>query len=139
MAVVGRANIFLGADTASFTRKMDRARRDMASSSAKMNRSLASVDRGFKRVGREAATFGKSLVNMRSAIGLFAGTAGLGLAIKKFGEFDTSMRRIVGLVGIAEKEVNKLRTAVLKLAPEVGKGPGELADAFPSNEWPTSL
>ena len=83
MAVVGRANIFLGADTAAFTSKMDKARRDMASSATRMNRSLARVDRGLQRAGRSAAAFAKKTLSIRGAIGLLAGTGGLALLVKR--------------------------------------------------------
>ncbi len=45
-------------------------------------------------------------------------------------DFETALSRITGLVGVARDEVQDMGEQVLALAPEVGKGPGELADAL---------
>ena len=80
---VARLSVLFGADTVVLNSKMNEARRNLSSSSAKMNRSLAAVDKGFKRVGRSAATFAKRMGGIRGAIGLVAGTGGLALLIKR--------------------------------------------------------
>lgn len=53
-----------------------------------------------------------------------------GAAVKMGMEFDTSMSRIVGLVGLSTGEVDELRGSVLGLAGETAKSPQELADAL---------
>ena len=44
--------------------------------------------------------------------------------------FETSLARITGLVGVAAGEVDAMGRSLLALAPGVGRGPGELADAL---------
>ena len=112
MAVVGRANVFLGADTASFTSKMDKARRDMASSSVKMNRSLAKLDRGFVRVGKSAASFAKRAISIRGAIGLLAGTGGLALLVKRSLDAADSISKLSDATGIGTTKIQQLRFAL---------------------------
>ena len=54
-----------------------------------------------------------------------------GAAITKTGlDFDTSLRRIIGLTDVTEGEIDGIREALIKLGPEVGRSPQELADAF---------
>jgi TP901 family phage tail tape measure protein len=55
-----------------------------------------------------------------------AGGAAVNLAIG----FDSSMTKIVSLVGIASTEVDGMRTQVLKLSGETAKAPQELADGL---------
>ena len=53
-----------------------------------------------------------------------------GAAIKMGLDFDGSMAKIVGLVGVASDEVDQMRGSVLELAGETAKSPAELADAL---------
>ena len=50
--------------------------------------------------------------------------------IKLAMDYETSLTKIVGLVGIAREQVNAWGEDIMKMAPEVGKGPKELADAL---------
>lgn len=64
-----------------------------------------------------------------------AGIAAAGLKVAKdvsdaFVPFEESLTRITTLVGVAKPEVEALGQAVLGLAPAVGRGPLELADAL---------
>jgi TP901 family phage tail tape measure protein len=45
-------------------------------------------------------------------------------------EYEYSMQKIVGLTGVAQQSVNNWSDAILKLGPQIGKGPKELADAL---------
>ena len=53
-----------------------------------------------------------------------------GAAVKMATDFDRSMTKVETLVGRSGAQINQWREDLLKLAPEVGKGPGELADAL---------
>lgn len=53
-----------------------------------------------------------------------------GAAIKASSTFDQEMTKIETLVGIARDQVNGWRKDVLKLGPELGRGPSELARAM---------
>ncbi len=56
---------------------------------------------------------------------------GIGVAAGKMSmDFETSMQHIVGLVGISQKQVDAWSQQLLKLGPEVGKSPRELAEAL---------
>jgi TP901 family phage tail tape measure protein len=69
---------------------------------------------------------GRSLsMNLTAPLAL-AGGAAVNLAV----DFDSSMTKIVSLVGIAGDEVNGMRTEVLKLSGETAKSPKELADGL---------
>ena len=59
--------------------------------------------------------------------------AAVGSAIgagQAFGGFETSLQQIVGLVGVAQEEVDAMGESIKNLGPEVGAGPEELADAL---------
>lgn len=61
----------------------------------------------------------------------FAGAIGTAVAASDaFVPFEESLTRITTLVGISTDEVERLGQAALDLAPEVGRGPQELADAL---------
>ena len=45
-------------------------------------------------------------------------------------DFEYNMQKIVGLVGVAQNVVTEWGDAILKLGPQVGKGPKELSDAM---------
>ena len=45
-------------------------------------------------------------------------------------DFEYSMQKIVGLSNVAQESVNKWRDEVMKMGPELGKSPKELADAL---------
>ncbi len=85
---------------------------------------------GFKR------KLEQSLPAPLAAAGAAAGgilVASLGAAIgsaKVFGGFETTLARIVGLVGIAKGEVDKMGESLKELGPAVGIGPDKLAEAL---------
>lgn len=66
---------------------------------------------------------------MTAAVTLPLVAAG-GAAVKMGMDFETSMSRIVGLVGVSTGEVEELRSGVMALSGETAKGPQELADAL---------
>lgn len=56
---------------------------------------------------------------------------GIGKAIvDTSAQFEFSIQKIVGLAGIAQDSVNQWREAVLKMAPDVGRSPHELAEGL---------
>ena len=147
MATVGRINVFLGADTAAFTSKLDRARRDLSSNSKRMNRSLALVDKGFKRAGKSAALFAKSQLGLRSIIGLLAGGSGLGLLLKRSIDVADKIGKTADAIGITTKALQQYRFALDisgvameqtdKGLKKFGKNMGDLA--LSSSEVQTAL
>lgn len=56
---------------------------------------------------------------------------GIGVASgKMYTDFELTMNRMIGLVGLTKDQVDTLSEAVLKMAPALGKAPQELADAL---------
>jgi TP901 family phage tail tape measure protein len=68
-----------------------------------------------------------SLINYTMIMPLYKlGTA----AIQASRNFEMSMKKIQGLVGVSAGEVNNFSNAILKMGTQVGKGPQELGDAM---------
>jgi TP901 family phage tail tape measure protein len=86
----------------------------------------ASLTKSFSNLEKSVGKLGKSLSRNVTAPLVAVGAAGAKLAI----DFDSSMTKIVSLVGIGASEVDSMREAVLKLAGETGKAPQELADGL---------
>ncbi len=80
----------------------------------------------FKVVGTEMSRVGKGMT-----IGLTLPLAAVGAAaVKASVDFESSMSKIVGLVGIASDEVKQMQTEVLALSGETAKSPVELANGL---------
>ena len=80
----------------------------------------------FKTVGAEMSRVGKGMT-----IGLTLPLAAVGAAaVKASVDFESSMSKIVGLVGIAADEVNAMKAEVIAMSGETAKSPVELANAL---------
>lgn len=91
-----------------------------------MNRSMLSTIPTWRGAG-DAMRMTGSLMNYQVAMPLMKiGKA----AITASKDFETSMSLIKGLVGVGTKDIKTMGDAVLKMAGNVGKAPGELADAL---------
>jgi len=91
-----------------------------------MNRSMMSTIPTWRGAG-DAMRMTGSLMNYQVAMPLMKiGKA----AITASKDFETSMSLIKGLVGVGTKDIKTMGDAVLKMAGNVGKAPGELADAL---------
>lgn len=53
-----------------------------------------------------------------------------GMATSAFGAFETSLQQTVGLVGVAQNQVDQFKEEILATATELGKRPTEMADAL---------
>lgn len=85
-----------------------------------------SLDRAFAKGENRATQIGGAMTK-----GVTLPLVGAGVAAVKLGvDFDTSMSRIVGLVGLSSDQVGELKTGVMDLAGETAKSPQELADAL---------
>jgi TP901 family phage tail tape measure protein len=101
-----------------------------------LNKAIADIKRaegsfnkfvvGTDAIGTSMKNVGKSLSMNLTAPLVLAGGAAVNLAIG----FDSSMTKIVSLVGIASDEVDGMRKEVLKLSGETAKAPTELADGL---------
>jgi len=109
---VAEGFVELTLDTATLTRGLGQAQKSFTSS-------LRNIQRGADRAGKALS------------IALTAPLLAAGIASGKVaGTFELNMAKIVGLVGVAADEVDSLGKSVLELAPQVGKGPVELAQAL---------
>lgn len=114
MAVIGRMVAKLSADSASFKRDMGKSVTILRSSSAKMNRLLAGLDRRFNALKRGAAGFAKSMFSVKGAI---AGAIGLGsaggliLLIKRAVETADAIAKTADVIGITTDALQEYRHA----------------------------
>jgi len=99
MAVAGTAVLSLMAETARFKAQLDDASRKLDSTTAKMNRSLKSVEKGFQGLQKTAAMVNGALTGLFAA---FAGGQLLALgtgALRAADEFNMLQARIKSVVG----------------------------------------
>ncbi len=133
--------IRVGADAKALNRGMSSAERRIEQSKQRIGRDLRGMNDNFKRSfgnasrtvetnsARMQRSMGKTRGAMRGLVTVFAalGAARLG---KSFLGFETALQRTVGLVGVAQSEVNEFKEQILELGPAVGRGPRELAEAL---------
>src|SRR6185503_11782724 len=80
----------------------------------------------FKSLGENFSQIGGALTRTVTApLALAAGGA-----VKLAADFETSFAKIGSLTGVAADQIGALRAGVLSLAPLVGQGPQQLADAL---------
>ena len=94
--------------------------------SKQFNKSMASTQRKVKTFGKDMRAVGSKMSTTLTMPMLLVGAA----AAKVASDFDRSMTQIETLVGVSADQVNGWREELLKLAPTVGKGPKELAEAL---------
>ena len=94
---------------------------------------LEGLDKGLMKASRAAANFGRGAMAIGSALtqSLTLPIVGAGAAsVNMAADFQESMSRIVGLVGIGASEVRGMESAVLDLSGRTAKSPQELAQAL---------
>jgi len=93
----------------------------------------ATASSGFARIGDAARRLGSGMARIGNEIttGLTLPLVGIGVAAGKMSmDFETSMSRIVGLVGVSQDQVDAWSKELLQLGPALGKSPRELAEAL---------
>jgi TP901 family phage tail tape measure protein len=102
-----------------------------------IRRSLDDVTRGARsatgELGRKQTMMERlkrTAFSLQGVLGGLSAAMVLRRSIRESMEYETSMSRIVGLVGVARDQVQGWRRDLLALGPAVGKGPGELANAM---------
>jgi TP901 family phage tail tape measure protein len=88
---------------------------------------------GLGKAEAQMSTTGTKLLSISKATA--AGFAVMGAAVaaysvKMASDFDAAMERVHTQAGATQKEVDSLKKSVLTLAPKVGEGPTQLADAL---------
>ena len=87
---------------------------------------LDQMSASMEQAGRKMQNIGRSLSKYVTLPLVAAGTASF-MAAK---DFEASMSKITGLVGVASDQVEQWKDDLIKLGPELGKTPTELADAL---------
>jgi len=105
MATLARLNVILGLTTSKFTK------------------GLASAQYKLKKFGRSADRAGRTLTTSLTVPMGLAAVASVKMSLT----FEDTMTRIITLVGVSEKQVKEWSDELLKLGPELGKTPLELA------------
>ena len=124
--LIGQLIASLGLNSAEFNAGMAAAQSQMAAADAAMKKASMSIQAQMTAMGTKMQATGKMMSRYMTLPILAIGAASF--AAQK--DFESSMSKIEGLVGTAREEVNELSKAVLGLAPSVGRGPEELADAL---------
>ena len=108
MATLARLNVILGLTTSKFTKGIDKAQ-------AKL-----------RRFGRNMDRTGRRMTTSLTVPMTLAGTA----AVKMSLDFENAMTKIITLVGVSEEQVKEWSDLLIKIGPELGKTPTELANAL---------
>ena len=123
---IGELLASIGADIGPLKKAVEEAEAEVQGASKKMATSMEKFNQSMKSAGKQMKKVGKSM-SLYITAPLTAIGAG---AFKMQKDFEASMSKIVGLVGIAKDQVDAWGQDILKLAPKLGKAPQELADAM---------
>jgi hypothetical protein len=101
----------LEANSAKLVSGLRKGEAAVKSSSARMNRSLALVDRSFKRLGGAVAGATKRFLSMNLGIATLLGGAGLGLLIKRSLDAADAIAKTADAVGFGVESLQEYRAA----------------------------
>ena len=119
---IGTLTATLGVDSSG----LNKSAADFQKFQQQANLSLNSIAQTLDKTGRNIYYFGTAASRFLTLPLALAGAT----VTKTAKDFEYSMQKIVGLVGVSQKQVNDWSKDILKLGPELGKGPKELADAL---------
>jgi hypothetical protein len=111
MATIGSLFVNLDTNIASFQRDMGKASTAVKSGSARMNRSLATVQKSWLKVNRTVMRSIKSHLNFQSAIATLAGSAGMGYLIKQSIEYADAIGKTADRLGVGTDALQAYRFA----------------------------
>ncbi|MCH9836647.1 phage tail tape measure protein [bacterium] len=119
---VARITAIVTANTTGFLRGMAQVDAGVKRASAQMSGLAATSN----RVGTRMASLGATLTKRVSLPALAVGAASVAMAA----DFETSMAKIQGLVGVGSADVQKLAADARRIGPAYGKSASEAADAL---------
>jgi TP901 family phage tail tape measure protein len=123
---VGSAYVEIGAKINGLERGLKDANRQFEAFAQGADKNAAQVGAKFQALGSRMSTVGRKMT-----LGLTLPIVGIGTAaFKMAADFERSMSKITGLVGISRTEVAKMRGEVLNLSKNTGKSASELADGL---------
>jgi len=112
--------------TRSFGERINGLGTAMEGAASKIGSAFSSIGGGIESIGNSVKGVGESLTK-----NLTLPIAAAGVAVFKLGkDFESELSKVVGLVGIAQDQVDQWGADILELAPELGKAPKELAEAL---------
>lgn len=92
----------------------------------KASTKMAAAGQSFKKVGASLTSMGKSITrNVAMPLGIAAAAS-----LKFAATFETSLTKMITLVGLSAEEVEGFKAEILDLSGETAKAPAELADAM---------
>ena len=100
---------------------------------ARLGADTTQFDAALTKSQARMATVGKSMkkIGMKMSMALTLPLALIGGASFKMAkDFEVSMSKVIGLVGVAKEQVNAWKEDILAMAPAVGKMPKELGEAL---------
>lgn len=98
----------------------------VSANTSDFDKQLGSLERSWDKTGSKLQSIGARLT-----AGITIPLAGAALVATKFAaDFEKSTTKLVTLSGVSTQEMQRMRQAVLALAPTVGIGPRALADAL---------
>jgi TP901 family phage tail tape measure protein len=112
----------LGVDTTGLraaANSLNKFERESQTTMRRVNKTLEDTGKKMKQFGRNMSLY------VTAPIAL----VGRG-AFNMYKDFESSMTKIVGLVGVAREQVDQWSRDILEMAPRLGKAPAELADAL---------
>lgn len=135
MSNIGDIWLRLLLDDADFEKQVvTRAQKAGDKAGLSMGQQLAAgLSKGATQIGQTLAGIGQNLTKTGSAMtrNLTLPLVAAGAAVTHFAlDFDTTLRRVVGLTDVTGAEIDGIREKILALGPAVGKGPQELGEAF---------
>lgn len=147
MSVIGNINVDLRANSAAFSRDLAKASTALKSSSARMNKSISAVERGFLRTRQTINKSLSSIFSFKGAIAALTGASGLALLVKSSISAADEIGKTADKLGIGTGALQEYRfaasqsgveTRTLDLAlqrftrrvAEAAQGKGELKDVL---------
>ena len=123
---VAAAYVTIGAKISGLTSGLAAANSQVTGFAANADKSAAAVGARFTALGSRMSAVGRKMT-----LGMTLPLVGIGLAaLKAAADFEKSMSKITGLVGIAASKVAEMRKGVVALSKGTGKSASELAEGL---------
>ena len=123
---IGALIATMGLDSTQFQAGMASVNASTAAADAAVKKASASMTASMAAAGVKMQAIGKQMTRYLTLPILAIGVA----SVKFFADFESSMAKIVGLVGVAKEQVEDWKEQVLAMGPATGQGPEKLADAL---------
>jgi TP901 family phage tail tape measure protein len=117
--VLGEISVNIRADTNRFNSDLNNANNQGNRFSTNFGNIMSGLGRHISKVGSDLTKYITGPLSLVSAA-----------SVKLGSDFESSLQKIVGLVGVSQKQVDQWGKDILKIAPDLGKAPAELADAL---------